>query len=436
MVTGVDVVELLRTLIRFDTSNPPGNERQCLEHVAGLLAGAGIEHRFVAVDPDRPNLVARVAGRGAAPPLLLYAHVDVVPANPAEWSHSPFGGDVVDGEIWGRGALDMKAGVAMIVAVVLRLASSEVQPPGDVILALTSDEEAGSAVGMKFLVEKHAELLDGVRFALSEFGGFTQWHGDRRLVPIAVAEKQRCLIRATVRGPGGHPATVVRGSATAKLGRLLSQLASRGLPVHVTPIARTTLEAMAQALPTYERFALRAVLVPALTDRLLAAFGDDARLLAPLLHNIATPTAVSGGVGSNVIPTEVTVDLDGRVLPGLAPSDLVSELESRFSRLATFELVAEEPAVQADPDLTLLPLLSDVIRQHDPGSAPIPLLLAGYTDARYVSRLGIQTYGFLPMRLPRHITTSLIHAPDERVPADAVAFGLDCLLDVIDRYRG
>jgi len=431
----VGPVELLRDLIRFDTSNPPGSERECIEFIGTLLEQAGIEHRYVALETDRPNLVARVRGRGTAPPLLLYGHVDVVPADPHEWTHAPFDGELVDGEVWGRGALDMKGGVAMLVATFLHLKSSETQPAGDVILALTSDEEAGSRTGMKFLVEQHRDLFDGVRYALSEFGGYTEWHGSRRFVPIAVVEKQRCLIRATLRGPGGHAASVVHGSASEKLGRLLSRLATRRLPAHVTPVARLMLGAMADALPFHERLVLRGLLVPALSNHLLRVVGASEPMLTPLLHNTATPTVVQGGNVSNVIPTEVSVDLDGRVLPGTSPAHLIAELEALAPDLATFELVHEEPAVTAQPDLSLLPLLADVVRERDPGSVPIPMLLPGYTDARYVSKLGIQTYGFLPMRLPRHITTALIHAADERVPAEAIEFGVRCLTDVISRYR-
>ncbi|MEJ7569222.1 MAG: M20/M25/M40 family metallo-hydrolase [Gaiellaceae bacterium] len=435
MYSGRDPVELLRTLIRFDTSNPPGNERACLEYVGGLVAEAGIEHRYLAREPDRPNLIARVPGRGAAPPLLLYGHVDVVPADPGEWAQAPFGGDLVDGEVWGRGALDMKGGVAMLVTALLRIAASEEAPAGDVILALTSDEEAGSHTGMRFLVEEHAERLDGVRYALSEFGGFTQWHGKRRFVPIQVAEKQRCLIRATLRGPGGHAASVVPGSASAKLGRLLSQLASHRLPVHVTPVARLMIEAMAEALPLHERLALRGLLVPALSSRLLGLLGATAQSIVPLLHNTATPTVVRGGNATNVIPTELSVDLDGRVLPGMSPAELVAELEAFAPGLATFELVHQEPAVSSQPDIALIPLLADILRARDPDCVPIPTLLPGYTDARYISKLGIQTYGFLPMQLPPSITTSLIHAANERVPAEAIEFGAGCLIDAIHGYR-
>ena len=166
--------------------------------------------------------------------MLLYGHVDVVPADPREWRHPPFGGDLIDGEVWGRGALDMKGGVAILLSSLMRVASSDTPPPGDVILALTTDEETGSRTGMKFLVEEHADLFEGVRHALSEFGGYTLWHGNRRFVPIQVAEKQRCLITATVRGPGGHASTLVRDPASKKLGELLSLIATRRLPVHVT----------------------------------------------------------------------------------------------------------------------------------------------------------------------------------------------------------
>lgn len=433
--TRQDPVELVRALVRFDTSNPPGNERECLGFVAELLRGAGIEPRFVGRDPERPNLVARVRGKNDAPPLLLYGHVDVVPANADEWTHPPFAGEVVDGEIWGRGTLDMKGGVAMLLSAILRTVAERIEPAGDLILALSPDEERGSTFGAKYLVEEHAEQFDGVRYALSEFGGFTQWTGGRPLYPIQVAEKQRCLVRATIRGEGGHPSTVVRGAAAANLGRFLRMLDKKRLPVHVTPIVRSMVEGMAGGLATHQRLALRPALVPTLTDRVLDVFGKDGDALDPLLHNMATPTVVRGGESTNVIPTEFEVDLDGRVLPGQTPHDLVRELQAMAGKLASFELVDEEPAANADPDLTLMPMLAEIISERQPAGTPFPMLLPGYTDARYFSQLGIQTYGFLPMKLPKHITTALIHAPDERIPATAVEFGAECVYEAVRRYR-
>jgi acetylornithine deacetylase/succinyl-diaminopimelate desuccinylase-like protein len=428
-----DPVDLLRELIRFDTSNPPGNERACLEFVAGILEQSAIESRFLARDPERPNLVARFAGRAKAPPLLLYGHIDVVPARADEWLHPPFAGELVDGDVWGRGALDMKGGVAMLVTALLRIAAADGPPTGDVVLILTSDEECGSELGAKFLVDEHAELFTGVRYAFSEIGGFTEWVGDRRLYPIQVAEKRRCLVRATITGTGGHPSTVVRGTAAAKLGRLLRALDKKRLPAHVTPHVRWMVAAMAEALPAHQRIASRALLSERLTDRLLDLLGKDAAALDALLHNTATPTVVRGGESTNVIPTEFTVDLDGRVLPGQTPADLVRELKGLVGELAEFEVVHAEPAVPAEPDLTLYPMLAEIIRREDPDGVPIPALIPGYTDARYFAQLGIQTYGFLPMRLPKAITVDLIHAPDERVPAEAIHFGAGCLVDAIRR---
>lgn len=429
----LDPVALLQELIRFDTSNPPGNERACLEYLTEILGTAGTECRLVAREHERPNLLARMPGEKNAPPLLLYGHVDVVPARAEEWKQPPFGGELIDDAVWGRGALDMKGGVAMLVSALVR-ATEEIPLESDVVLALTSDEERGSHLGAKFLVEEHADFFAGVRYALGEIGGFTEWVGDRRLYPIQVAEKQRCLVRATVRGAGGHPSTVVRGTAAAKLGALLKALDEKRLPAHVTPSARRMLTVMAHALPLHERLALRGLLQEHATNPLLRALGKQAAPLDAILHNTASPTVIRGGESSNVIPTELSVELDGRVLPGYDPGDLLRELEDLAGGLAEFELVDEEPPPPADADLTLYPMLADIISRRDPGSVPIPALLPGYTDARYFARLGIQTYGFLPMRLPREITVDLIHAPDERVPADAIRFGTECLLEAIQRY--
>ena len=432
--TEPDPAELLRSLLRFDTSNPPGNERACLEFIARLLVEADLEPVWRAREPDRPNLVARIAGAGRAPPLLLHGHVDVVQANPAEWQHPPFAGELVDGDVWGRGALDMKSGVAMFVSALLRVHTSGEPPPGDVILALVSDEEAGSEFGARYLVEEHRELFAGVRYAIGEGGGMTRWIGGVPFYPISVAEKQRCLIRARVHGSGGHPSLVVRDTAMGKLGRLLTALEGRRLPVHVTPLVRAMLSSISRRLPLHERIALRPALVPALTDRVLDRFGKDGASLDPLLHNTATATTVRGGLSTNVVPTEVAVEIDGRLLPGQTSADLVRELEALVPGAARYEVVREEPVVPATPDMRLFPMLADTLRERDPSGTPFPVLLPGYTDARYFARLGIQTYGFLPLRLPRTVAQDLAHAPNERVPVEAVRWGAECLHEALRRH--
>ncbi len=218
--------ELLQHLIRFDTSNPPGGERECIDWVSSLLEEIDCEVRILARDPERPNLIARLRGRGQAPPLLLQGHVDVVPAR-GEWSHEPFAGDIAGGFVWGRGALDMKGGVAMMIAAFLRAAAAAEPPPGDVILCVLADEEAGSELGAEFLVNEHPELFEGVRHSIGEFGGFMMELGGVRFYPVMVAEKQVCWARATLRGPAGHASMPIRGGAMGRLGALAARAGPR-----------------------------------------------------------------------------------------------------------------------------------------------------------------------------------------------------------------
>ena len=243
------------------------------------------------------------------------------------------------------------------------------------------------------------------------------------------------MICATVRGKGGHGASVIRGTAVEKLARFLIAVETTRLPVRVTPIVRRMLASAANEVPTAHRLALRPLVVPKFTNAVLAALGEGAVALDALLRNTARATVIRGGDNTNVVPTQVTVELDGRLLPGQTPADLVRELDAIAPRLATYEIVREEPAVPADPDLTLFPLLARIIEEREISAVALPTLIPAYTDARHFSHLGIQTYGFLPMRLPKDITLALIHAPNERIPAEAVYFGADCVYEVIRRYR-
>lgn len=427
-------VELLQRLIRFDTTNPPGNEAECIEFVRGLLEDAGCETDVYAKEPGRPNLVTRLRGTDTAAPLLLYGHVDVVTTAGQPWSRAPFGGDLVDGYVWGRGALDMKGGVAMLVSAFLRAKAEGLRPPGDVVLAILSDEEAGGDLGAKFLVEDHPQLFEGVRHALGEFGGFSMELGGKRFYPIQVAEKQICWLKATIRGPGGHGAMINRGGTMARLGRFLGDLDRKRLPVHVTPVARELVERVASELPRPQRIVLEAMLKPRFTDRALRLVGERARTFEPMLRNTVNATIVRGGGKINVVPSEIELELDGRLLPGLVPADLIGELHGIIGDDVEIELVRHDPA-PSEPDLTLFETLADVLRELDPDAIPVPLLQIGVTDGRFLSRLGIQTYGFLPMRLPPDFAfTGLVHAADERIPADAVEFGADAIYRALQRF--
>jgi acetylornithine deacetylase/succinyl-diaminopimelate desuccinylase-like protein len=426
-------VRLLQKLVQFDTTNPPGNESECISFINQLLSLAGVETKVLAKSPERPNLIARLLGRGNAPPLLLYGHVDVVTTEKQQWRHPPFEGKQVDGHVWGRGTLDMKGGIAMMLAAFLRAKAENMKPPGDIILTILSDEEAGGEFGARFLVENHPEEFTGIRYAIGEFGGFTLAVGKCRFYPIQVAEKQACWFRATFHGPSAHGALPVRGGAMAKLARFLQRLDSHWLPVHITPPARLMFSAMASALGGVRGLVMGQLLNPLLTDGVLKLLGDRSRQFAPLFHNTVSPTMLHGSGKINVIPSQVTVELDGRLLPGFKPEVLFNEVRAITGKDADFEVILYDPG-PPEPDLGLFGTLGEIIGEVDPNGVPVPLLLAGATDGRHFSRLGIQTYGFLPMPLPENLDfTQTIHAADERIPVEAVEFGANTIYRALQR---
>ena len=427
-------VEILQRLIRFNTTNPPGDETECISYIRGLLTDAGIESTVLSKSSDRPNLIARLEGAGKAPPILLYGHVDVVTTEHQKWDHSPFEGKLIDGFVWGRGALDMKGGVAMMVSAFLRAKAEGLQPPGDIILAIVSDEEAGGDFGAKFLVEDHADLFKDVRYAIGEFGGFTLSVGGKRFYPIMIAEKQICWMKATVRGQGGHGSMPVRGGAMAKLSQLLKKLDETSLPVHVTQPARMMFEAMGSAMGGTPGWIVRQLANPSLANRMLGLLGERGKLFVPLLHNTVSPTILHGSDKVNVIPSEISVELDGRLLPEFKPEDMLAELQSVVGKDVEFEVIRHD-AGPAEPNMELFNTLGDILREADPTGTPIPLLLSGVTDARFFSQLGIQTYGYLPMPLPDDMNFSpLIHAANERIPADSIEFGAQAIYKALQRF--
>jgi acetylornithine deacetylase/succinyl-diaminopimelate desuccinylase-like protein len=441
MATGGDLssihqhpVRLLQRLIQFDTTNPPGNESECISFIRGLLSEAGIASKILAKTPERPNLIARLPGQGNAPPLLLYGHVDVVTTENQIWQHPPFDGVTADGFVWGRGALDMKGAVAMMLTAFLRAKAEGIPLPGDVVLAVLSDEEAGGDYGAKFLVEQHPEQFDGIRYALGEFGGFTMHIGNQRFYPIMISEKQICWMKATLRGPGGHGSMPIRGGAMRKLSELLRKIDSIRLPVHITPVADQMFTEVAASLGGVTGLVLRQLTNPPLTNSMLNLLGERARIFDPLLHNTVSPTILNGSSKINVIPNAVSVELDGRLLPGFQPEDLISELHQIVGSDVELEVINYDPG-PAEPDMGLFDLLADVLRSADPGSVPIPLLLSGVTDGRFFSQLGIQTYGFTPMQLPEDFNfTGTIHAADERIPIEAVEYGANAITQVLQRF--
>ncbi len=431
-----DPVPLLQELIRFDTTNPPGNEAACLAHLRDRLSAAGISSRLLGGHPDRPNLVARVEGRGEAPPLLLQAHVDVVTTVGQEWAQPPFEGRLLDGYVWGRGALDQKSGVAMMAAALLQLAEEGRKPPGDVVFCALADEEAGGVHGAQFLVERHPELFEGIRHGLGEGGGSVIYFGGRRFYTLMVAEKRSCRLRATFRGPGGHASRPLRGTAMGRLGRALVGLEQNRLPVHITAAARMLVEAISEALPGAGGEPFRRLLDPAQTDDVLDGLDPiHANRLDATLHNTVSPTLVQGGIKINVIPSQVSLDLDGRMLPGFEPDQFLAEVRQLIGTTTDLEILNQGPRMP-EPELgPAFEMLRGVVEEADPGARVVPQLTTGATDARHFARLGIRTYGFLPKRMPPEFTgEETVHNADERVPAEAVRFGAGCIHQALLKY--
>ena len=438
-MTGLNTIyqrpaEMLQALVRFDTTNPPGNEAECITYLDGLLKSIGQETTLLYKDPNRPNLIARLKGAGSAPPLLLQGHVDVVPTTGQPWTHPPFSGEVIDGSIWGRGTLDMKGGVAMMVAACMKARAEGTTLPGDVLLCVLSDEEVGGDAGAKFLVEEHAELFEGVRYALGEIGGFSFYFGDKCFYPIQVAEKGVCWMRATMRGQAGHASMPMPGGAIVALADMLAALGTERLPVHITPAAQLMLEAMRDALEDDTKSLMENLLDPEQADAVLDELGDTGRFMNALLHNTASPTIIQASSKINVLPAAITVEIDGRLLPGQTAEDMVAEIRALIDDDIELEVVRTDP-MAADTDMALFDMLAGILREADPDGIPVPMLMPAVTDGRFFSRLGIQTYGFTPMKLPPdNDFLSSIHNADERIPVDALDFGTDAIFKALQRF--
>ncbi|MGW5009746.1 M20/M25/M40 family metallo-hydrolase [Streptomyces parvulus] len=435
-----DPVPLLQQMIRFRGVNPPGNEAACVRHVAAVMADAGAEVRLLGCDPERPNLVARVRGAGQAPPLLLHAHADVVPTDGQHWTHPPFDGEIIDGHVWGRGAIDMLGPLAMMISALVRLHSEGTAPAGDIVLAVSPDEEAGSRAGAGYLVREHPGLFEGIAYGVGEDGGAVLSCLPTRVHPIVVAEKRACWMRYTARGRGGHASRQGwSGTSTSKLARLLGRLEEGRLPKHVTPALDLMLDTLAAAAEEPLAARLRDLRDPdgkaeVPYDLLPEA---DAVYLDSVLRNTVNATIIRTPEKINMLPSEFSVDLDGRILPGAwTVEDFRTELRAMIGPEGELELLLEGDAMPAPQFGGFFDTIAAVMREADPEGLPVPMVTPASTDARLFAGLGIACYGWVPMLLPAGSRyQDAMHAADERVPVEAVRFGADRFHDLLLRYR-
>ncbi|MEV7974740.1 M20/M25/M40 family metallo-hydrolase [Streptomyces sp. NPDC086519] len=428
-VTGEDeVVDLCRELIRFDTSNygdhsGPG-ERKAAEWVAEKLAEVGLEPRIFESHPGRASTVARIEGADPSrPALLIHGHLDVVPANADDWTHHPFSGEVADGCVWGRGAVDMKDMDAMTLAVVRDRLRSGRNPPRDIVLAFLADEEAGGTWGARHLVDNHPDLFDGVTEAISEVGGFSfTVNEQRRLYLIQTAEKGMHWMKLKVAGTAGHGSMIHRDNAITELSEAVARLGRHRFPVRVTKTTRAFLDELGDALGTE--------LDPEDMESTLARLGGIAKLIGATLSNTANPTQLNAGYKVNVIPGEATAHVDGRFLPG-HEEEFLADLDRILGPNVVRSDVHSDKALETSFDGALVEAMQSSLLAEDPTAKAIPYMLSGGTDAKSFDDLGIRGFGFAPLRLPPELDfAGMFHGVDERVPVDGLRFGVR----VLDRF--
>jgi acetylornithine deacetylase/succinyl-diaminopimelate desuccinylase-like protein len=422
------VAQLAADLIRFDTTNRgggDGNERGAAEYVAARLAEAGLEPVLLESAPGRANVVARVPGADpAAPALLLHGHLDVVPADPEVWSVHPFGGELRDGVLWGRGAVDMKNAVAVLLALAAEWARTGRRPRRDLVLAFTADEEDTAAYGARWLVEQHASLFAGCTEAIGESGGFT-FHAapGLRLYPVASAERGTAWLKLTARGTAGHGSKPNPDNAVIRLAEAVIRIGQHQWPVRLIPVVRAAIEAIGEALGSADG------LDDADVAERLSRLGPAAALVRATVRNSANPTMLQAGRKVNVIPGEAVAYVDGRVLPG-CEDEFAATLDELTGPQVTWEYAHREPPVTAPLDGPLVTAMTAALLAEDPGAAVIPYCMSGGTDAKQFARLGMACYGFTPLVLaPGYDYYAMFHGVDERVPVAA----LQASLRIMDR---
>jgi acetylornithine deacetylase/succinyl-diaminopimelate desuccinylase-like protein len=426
---GTDAARFAADLIRIDTTNRGGGdgcERPAAEYVAARLAEAGVEPVLLESAPGRANVVARVGGREPGwPALLVHGHLDVVPADPSSWTVPPFAGEIRDGVLWGRGAVDMKNADAALLAVVSQWARDGVRPRRDVVLAFTADEEDTAEFGARWLVERHPELFEGCTEAIGESGAFTFHAGSgQRLYPIASAERGTAWLRLTARGRAGHGAKPNPENAVTRLSAAMARIGAYRWPVRLIPTVQAAIEAIAAA-------AGRPVRPDGLAaEDLLADLGPAAALVAGTIRNSTNPTMLSAGYKINVIPDQAVGYVDGRVLPGLE-EEFRATLDELTGPEVSWAYAHQEIPLEAPLGTPVMARMAEALLAEDPGGTIVPYCMSGGTDAKHFARLGMTCYGFTPLVLPEgYDYYAMFHGTDERIPLSA----LESAVRIMDRF--
>jgi acetylornithine deacetylase/succinyl-diaminopimelate desuccinylase-like protein len=430
-----EVVDLCRDLIRIDTTNAgdgsgPG-ERRAAERVAELLAEAGLDPQIHESEPGRASVLARWGGTAGGPrsdeaPLLLHGHLDVVPAHAPDWKVHPFSGEIADGCVWGRGAVDMKDFDAILLSVIRARAGAGRDPERPMVLAFTADEEAGGHKGSEFLVREHPDLLADCTAAVGEVGGFSATVRGRRVYLIQAAEKGMAWMRLTAHGTAGHGSMRNTDNPVTRLAAAVARVGTHQWPVRLTPAMEVLLAAVAELAGTEA--------TPDNAEALIEEFGPAARMLSAVIRNSANPTLLDAGYKVNVVPGTAQAQVDGRFLPGYE-DEFFATMAELLGEGIEVDYLSNQAAVETPYEGDVVRAMNTSLLAEDPDALVAPYLMPGGTDGKHWAKLGIRCYGFAPLRLPADLDfTALFHGVDERVPVDALRFGarvFDRFLDLV-----
>ena len=434
-----EVTGFLQDLVRFDTTNPPGNETLCANYIAEVLEREGISSSVTESEPERGNVVARLDG-GDQETLMLLGHTDVVAAEPEHWTHPPFSGKLVDGTIWGRGTLDMKGMVAAELMIFLLMHRQRIKLNRDLVYAATADEEAGKGHhGIGWLIDNHPDMVD-TRYVLTEGGGADIQIGGSQFFTVQTGQKGifRFLLKA--KGRPGHGSVPHDENAVVRLSQALARLGTERFPIHPSPTLKAFLEGIADTQDEQTASHLRGVLDPEQSDDALLRTPFDNDTIASirsLLRNTLSPTMLDAGSKINVIPGEAVAWVDGRLAPGQTDETILAEIEPLLGEDVTVEVDQYSPPIEATIESPLYETIVDVVGSHEPDARVIPALMTGGTDAKHIlpRRPDTLVYGFMPMKQrDGEEEGSLIHGHDERVTVENLLFATRVLYDVVMEF--
>ena len=436
-----EAVQILSDYIKIETTNPPGNEMAGARYLQGSLEREGLAATVLESQPERGNVICPLKGKDGLAPLILLHHIDVVPAEENKWKYPPYSGAVVDGEIWGRGAQDCKSlGVIELLAFLL-LKREGFQSKRDIVYLATADEETGGKWGVGWLFENHPEMMRA-EYVINEGGGVGMIVGGRNVYTCQTAEKGICWLKLTFRGKPGHGSIPHDDNCVVKMARAIDRISSYRSPLRRTLTTANFLKGIAEEQSFPRSLIMRQILNPVFSKAIEKRIPDAGLkgMVGAILRNTFVPTVVQGGQKTNVIPSECSCQVDCRILPGVDPEMIKTEIRSLLndSKDYEIEILQTSPASESAGDNALYRAMAKTLTRLDSKAKMIPMMLTGATDSRFFRDKGTAAYGFQPMAPIKNLSeyVSRVHGHDERIAAESLLFGTRVLYELLKDFCG